>query len=477
MSEMSDHPFDRYAAFTDLEALKEASNHPLRKCLRVNTLKCSVEEFKKWAQKNKWDMEPVPWCREGFFIDRADHSKPLGKDLLHLLGHFYMQEASSMLPVELLDPRPGETILDMSAAPGSKTTQIAAKMKGSGVLIANDMQEKRLGTLKDAVHRLGVTNTIITKKTGQWFAPHMTERFDRVLCDAPCTAQGTIRKDTSALDYSSEHSVRKCASLQRSLLESAIHCAKVGGRIVYSTCTLTPEENEEVALHVLNKFNAQLKVVELGLNSNSLSCNLSQAISDSKLVQKKLGTSHSFIRIWPQTYNTEGFFCAVFEKIAPTKEPKKMKRVFFQEKPTLRHRMNEKTSYIEKRFLTTFLQEREILFERENQLLLSTQEVADFSLPMENYTLGVSFGKSVKDGRVRLTQDIASLRGHLATQNTKELSDKELTEIIDGKDISCDSSLSGEIILIWKGRGIGLGLAQNGVIKNRIARWLVKQSS
>src|SRR5204863_1262676 len=101
----------------------------------VNTLKTSVESFKQWAAEKKWQLTPVPWCPEGFFVDRDDRREALGKDLLHLLGHAYMQEAASMLPVALLDPQPGEAVLDMSAAPGSKTTQIAARMQGRGVIV------------------------------------------------------------------------------------------------------------------------------------------------------------------------------------------------------------------------------------------------------------------------------------------------------------------------------------------------------
>ena len=282
--------FDRYAPFTDLAALNASSAKPLRKSIRVNTLKCTVEEVKAWAKGKNWTLEPVPWCSEGFYIDRVDREEALGKDLLHLFGCFYMQEAASMLPVALLDPKPGEVILDMSAAPGSKTTQIAAKMGspspfgggdrgggGKGVLIANDVQEKRIWSLITNLQRSGVMNEVVTRKVGQWFAGNMTERFDRVLCDAPCTAQGTVRKDTDSLDYCSMDNIGKMAKLQRELLESAVHACKVGGRIVYSTCTLTPEENEEVVLSILNKFSTQLVLVD---PRQILECDFSQAVKD-----------------------------------------------------------------------------------------------------------------------------------------------------------------------------------------------------
>ena len=191
-----------------------------------------------------------------------------------------------MLPVALLDPKPGETILDMSAAPGSKTSQIGARMQGSGVLIANDVQEKRLWSLLSNLQRCGVANVVVTRKVGQWFGGNMTEVFDRVACDAPCTAQGTVRKDTTALQYCSDDNIGKMARLQRELLESAIHAAKVGGRIVYSTCTLTPDENEGVVQAMLQKFGDQICIAD---PKEIVPFDCSKAIEDSHIVQKHIG--------------------------------------------------------------------------------------------------------------------------------------------------------------------------------------------
>jgi 16S rRNA (cytosine1407-C5)-methyltransferase len=202
-----------------------------------------------------------------------------------------------MLPVALLDPQPGETILDMSAAPGSKTTQVAAMMQNTGVVICNDVQEKRLWTLKTALHRCGVINAIVTKKVGQWFMKNMTERFDRVLCDAPCTAQGTSRKDSDALNFCSIENIGKMARLQRELLEAAVHACKVGGRIVYSTCTLTPEENEDIVRSILNKFSAQLEIVDPRTALPQAA--LEQAVDDSIRVSGDSGLP--CVRLWPQS--------------------------------------------------------------------------------------------------------------------------------------------------------------------------------
>lgn len=481
------HPFDRYAAFTDLAELKDFSAKPLRKSIRVNTLKISIEDFKKYAEGKGWMLAPVPWCKEGFFIDRAspcdrahgDTRPALGKDLLHLLGYFYMQEAASMLPPALLDAQPGDAVLDMSAAPGSKTTQIAAMMRG-GIIVANDVQEKRLWTLKNAVHRTGATNVIVTKKVGQWFSKHMTERFDRVLCDAPCTAQGTSRKDTDALRYCSLESIEKMSRLQYQLLEAAIHATKVGGRIVYSTCTLTPEENEGVILQILNKFSTQLEVLDPGLIANTPSGYLNSAVNDSIIVQSSLANPNPnpnpFLRLWPQTYNTEGFFSAVLQKNAPTASVEPMEMVHFQERELSRSERQRIEGEILKIYGTSFLSERDRLFERGEMLLLSTEGIAHFDLPMQDYSLGIPFGKRLKDGRVLLDHELVILRGAMAAMSRMDINESQLNDLLAAHDSTCREYLAGHILLFYEEKCIGLGLAVRGILKNRLPRWMVRFS-
>jgi 16S rRNA (cytosine1407-C5)-methyltransferase len=482
------HPFDRYAAFTDLPALLASSEKPLRKCVRVNTLKCTMEQFHAWAGEQQWQLTPVPWCAEGFFIDREDRSKALGRDLLHLLGAVYMQEAASMLPPELLDVHPGQTVLDMSAAPGSKSTQMAAKMGNTGVLVCNDMQEKRLWTLKTALHRSGVINYIMTKKVGQWFAKHMTERFDRVLCDAPCTAQGTSRKDSDALDYCSPENVGKMAKLQRELLEAAIHATKVGGRIVYSTCTLTPEENEEVILSMLEKFPGQLEAVdprtELREARGELREFLDVAINDSGRVQQHLSRNSQpaarspqpMLRVWPHVHDVEGFFAAVLQKTAPTKNAEPMDWVRRQEDELPLLRQKDVAEHMTEMFGIPMVSENERLYLRTDQLLLSTLDVAKFGLPVTDYALGIPFAKRLDAERIRLSHETATLRGVDATLSTLEISKEELRALLDGKDIPCDSELKGDIVLLHKGFAVGTSLAKEGKLWNRLPRWVVQRS-
>lgn len=475
---MLDHPFDRYADFTDLTTLKEFSEKPLRKCMRVNTLKMTVEDFINYAANHSWNLLPVPWSKEGFFIDREDRSQPLGKDLLHLLGHTYIQEASSMLPVSLLDPQPGETILDMAAAPGSKSTQIAARMNNTGVLVANDMQEGRLRTLRSALTRLGVLNVIMTKKMGQWFSKAMTARFDRVLIDAPCTGQGTSRKDPGALKYCSVHSIGKNAKLQRELLESAVHACKIGGRVVYSTCTLTPEENEDVVLSVLKKLKGLVEVVDprdLGHET----WDMSKAVEDSRIVQQSLSSletqvSYPFLRIWPQTYDSEGFFCAVLTKVGPTRDIEKMDPVKQKEEPLGRARVKERMEFLEHRFGQSFKQEGEVLLQRDGNIILTTEAVSIFRLPVQSAHIGLPLGKRLTKSPIMLDHDMVTLRGSSVEKNVITLTDEQWKQLTEGKDIDCSKELLGNVILQYKGIAVGRARARDGRAKNHLPRWMVQ---
>lgn len=513
--------FSRYAPFTDLSALNASSAKPLRKSIRVNTLKCTVEEIKAWGKSKNWTLEPVPWCSEGFYIDRpspaaaglwpasrVDEPKreALGKDLLHLFGGFYMQEAASMLPVALLDPKPGDVILDMSAAPGSKTTQIADRMEGRGVLIANDVQEKRIWSLITNLQRSGVMNEVVTRKVGQWFAGNMTERFDRVLCDAPCTAQGTVRKDTDSLDYCSMDNIGKMAKLQRELLESAVHACKVGGRIVYSTCTLTPEENEEVVLSILNKFSTQLVVIDpreiqsgkLKVQSDEgVKAGFDRAIEDSIVVQKSLEKSGNFplssfnfplLRLWPQTYDTEGFFCAVFEKRAPTRDRGNART---QNQPHQwsvlpKARVKEIAENLIDWYGMSFIREDEVLTEYKEQLSIMPRELLDFPLSVQPILGGLPFGKSTNHGLVRLSHEIATLRGLDAPKQVLVITESQMHEMMKGMNLSVtkpegmddgDVLLAVDFPVLGRNMIVGRGVLKAGIVMNRLPRDMVRMFS
>ncbi len=294
---------ERYTKLTDWEVFKRYSLSYLRKAIRVNTLKITMPELKKRLAP-AWKLTPVPWCKEGFWIE--GERRDIGNLPEHILGYVYVQDPASMIPPIVLDPRPGETVLDLCAAPGSKTTQIGQYMKNAGLLVANDIDEGRLAALGLNVQRCGLMNCVITKMQGHWYRD-ATMRFDRILVDAPCSGTGTIRKSIRCVYDWSPNLVRRVAGQQRSLLQTAYGLLNEGGTLVYSTCTLEPEENEGNVDWLLSRFpDAALQKIELDIK-RSPAVEVFEGKQYANEVRKCL-------RIWPQDNDTEGFFVTKIKK-------------------------------------------------------------------------------------------------------------------------------------------------------------------
>ena len=185
--------------------------------------------------------DAVPWEPLGWYYD--PEARP-GLHPYHEAGVYYLQEASAMAPVALLDPQPGEKILDLCAAPGGKTTQIAGRMMGEGFLVCNEINPKRAKILSRNIERMGVANALVTNEHPERLAERFAGFFDRVLVDAPCSGEGMFRKEEAAVTDWSQETVEMCARRQAEILHSAAQMLKPGGRLVYSTCTFAPEEDE-----------------------------------------------------------------------------------------------------------------------------------------------------------------------------------------------------------------------------------------
>lgn len=298
---------ERYSKLTDWEEFKKCSLSFLKRSIRVNTLKISVEELKERLEKN-WSLEQVPWCKEGFWIEHVQKERrDIGNLIEHLLGYFYTQEAASMIPPIVLEPKPREIILDIAASPGSKATQIAQYMQNKGILIANDFTIERMKPLSINLQRCGVSNSVITLMKGQWFRKSGIE-FDKVLVDAPCSGTGTIRKSLKTLLIWNPDMVRRLSITQKQLIETGFNVLKENGALVYSTCSLEPEENEAVVDFLLSKYeNAKLEEIKLNIKkSNSI------PEFENKKYNKEI---KNCLRIWPQDNDTEGFFVAKIRKI------------------------------------------------------------------------------------------------------------------------------------------------------------------
>ena len=216
-------------------AFLESLERPRAVALRFNPLKGERPTL-------PFVREPVPWEPEGFYYD--PEARP-GLHVYHEAGVYYLQEASAMAPVALMEPKPGERVCDLCAAPGGKTTQIAGRMLGRGFLLCNEINPKRAKILSRNIERMGVANALVTNEHPETLASRFPGFFDRVLVDAPCSGEGMFRKEEAAVTDWSEETVQMCARRQREILNSAARLVRPGGRLVYSTCTFAPEEDEE----------------------------------------------------------------------------------------------------------------------------------------------------------------------------------------------------------------------------------------
>ena len=297
----------RYEKLTNWDVFSKISKTFLRRSVRINTLKKSIKEVKARLEKQGWQLTQIPWCKEGFWVKHKTGRLDIGNTVEHQLGYYYIQEAASLIPPLALDPQPNEIILDMCAAPGSKTTQIAQYMQGQGMLLANDYQGIRLQPLGINLQRMGVTNAIITLSEGRHYAKANIE-FDRILVDAPCSGTGTIRKSLKTIGIWNPNAVKRLCGQQRQLLETAFNKVKTNGIVVYSTCSLEPEEDEGVVDWLINKYpNAKLQEITLkGLKT-------SPAVLEFENTQYHKEIKKC-LRIWPQDNDTEGFFVAKIKK-------------------------------------------------------------------------------------------------------------------------------------------------------------------
>lgn len=296
---------ERYSQLTDWDEFKKYSLSFLRRSIRINTLAGSVKEITKNIQNKGWILTPIPWCKEGFWIENPQR-RDVGNLLEHHVGQIYVQEAASLIPPLTLSPEPGDLVLDLAAAPGSKTTQMAAMMNNQGLIVANDYKGDRLQSLGINVQRMVSTNIILTLMDGKRF--HGFE-FDKILLDAPCSGTGTIRKSLKTINIWNAGMITKIAKEQKQLIEVAFNNLKPGGTMVYSTCSLEPEENEGVVNHLLEKFpNAKLLPAKLkGLNT-------SPPVLEFNGVKYHSSIKYT-LRIWPQDNDTEGFFVAKIKKL------------------------------------------------------------------------------------------------------------------------------------------------------------------
>lgn len=298
---------------SDYGAFLSSYDNPRYVGIRVNTLKISVPSF---LGMSPFELKPVPWCSTGFYVQAG--LKP-GKHPYYHAGLYYIQEPSAMAPVEMLDVVPGEKVLDLCAAPGGKSTQIAAKLQGEGLLVTNDINAERTKALAKNMELYGVRNAVVLNETPERIACSFPAYFDKILIDAPCSGEGMFRKDEDMARQWEVHSTSKCTVMQHDILNSAAAMLAPGGRIVYSTCTFAPEENEAMIARFLDQH-ADFELVplpqELGFAPGRPEWlyRLNTEGGDAVFSSQAASLTAQCGRLWPHLIEGEGHFLAVLQQ-------------------------------------------------------------------------------------------------------------------------------------------------------------------
>lgn len=287
----------------DFEKYTEIIHTPPRNFIRCNTLKISTEKLIERLSK-KWKViQPYDGYPEIILIESNLGPGELGNSIEHVLGYYYIQEISSMMSVLALDPKPNDLVLDLCASPGSKTTQAAARMENTGTLVANDIKMDRIAILASNIERCSVSNIIITRNDAVGLCSRLSKnnfKFDKILLDAPCSGEGTLRSSAKTFLIWNEKIVKKLSREQKKLLAYGLKCLKKDGTMVYSTCTHSPEENEEIIDFALKNFPVRIEKISLPLKYRPGVTKWDKEIFNNEV--------EKCARIYPQDNDSEGFF-------------------------------------------------------------------------------------------------------------------------------------------------------------------------
>lgn len=458
-----------------LDELKQ----PLRSAIRLNPLKVEASVIDLWMKRYGWQVEPVPFCPAGYQVNRADVLP--SQTLEHRMGMFYIQDAASMLPVELFsfeeNSRP--LILDLAASPGGKTTHLIANSDDQGFVLANDASRERIQALRIVLQNWGGVNSAICCFPGEQFGKWFAEVFDCVLLDAPCSMEGLRATEAHPLRPISERERLSLARRQQALLESALRAVKVGGQVVYSTCTLAPEEDERVLDHALRKYAGKIQIEPVAL-SRQIPPALTRYRGEQYLPEVARA-----IRLWPHQFHTAGFFAALIKKVDGMDD---------QSQPCP-HRSLEEMGWelLTEEDRNRILAEFQISFGFDLQMILERYELSlwkkDFTLYLfpERYrrffdglpvqSLGMVLGEEITGG-ILPAHEFCSRFFSAFRSSILTVPEVEATRWLQGSDLPYDSNvgkIGGAMLLADEQRRfIGVGKIQRERIKNLLPRRLIQ---
>ena len=430
----------------DYQKFMDSYDKPHIQSLRLNPLK-EVDFLTS-------DMlSPVEWAKNAYYYSSE---KQFGKYIYHNMGLYYIQEASAMLPAEVLDVKENETILDLCAAPGGKSTQIATLMNNTGLLISNEIISKRANILKDNISRLGITNTVVLNEDSETISKYFNDYFDKILVDAPCSGEGMFRKNPEAISAWSLDNVNMCAERQLQILNNIKNCLKENGILVYSTCTFSPQENEQVIEKFLQENN-DFELLDIPYNQfkNGIIPNTKTNFKDIEKTR----------RIFPHINNGEGHYVAKLRKKVSSYNGYndiKLQKTSINNKTLKLFKEFEKVK-LNKEYKGTFIQFGDNIY----LLPSNTPSLNKLKVVYSGLLLG-----SVINNRFEPSYELALSLKKEEVKECIELSETEAYKYIHGETITTNSNASGWILLTYKNNPISWGKVNNGTIKNHYPKYL-----
>lgn len=423
--------------------------------LRLNPLKGDSRRF---LELSPFRLTPVPFAESGYYYGEPD--KP-GKHPYHEAGVYYIQEASAMTPAAFLSAKPGEKILDLCAAPGGKSTQIAADMKGRGILICNEIHPARAKILSENIERMGIVNAIVVNHSPDVLAEHFPGYFDRILVDAPCSGEGMFRKNEEACREWSPENVHMCAERQDEILDQAAGMLRGGGRLVYSTCTFAPEENEGSVSRFL-KRHPEFSIVPVARKEGmSSGC--------PEWIREPAQGIENTVRLWPHKLKGEGHFLAVLQKDGIMTAEERTGKFGFQtgiSEKECREYTEFKREYLKKEM-------QGILIRFGEQLYLLPEGAPSLN-KLKVLRPGLHLG-TLKKNRFEPAHALAlSLKPEEVRQQVNLTGTGGMAEkYLSGQTFETEAENGWNLITV-DGYSIGWGKAANGIMKNHYPKGLRK---
>lgn len=440
----------------EYEEFIKAYEYENKQSFRLNLLKGTKEIFLK---KHTFTTSPIPWIDEGFYYSKDDFP---GKHPFHHAGVYYIQEPSAMTVVSLLNIKPKDRVLDLCAAPGGKTTFAASKLENQGVLVSNEIVQKRSRILLHNVERMGIKNSMITNEDSHKLSKYFPEFFTKIIVDAPCSGEGMFRKDPNCCDEWSTNNVLKCAERQNEILENAYKMLSPGGQLIYSTCTFSPEENEMAIDKFISKF-PDMKIIELPLLEG-----FSQGRPEWTNSQNP--DLKNTIRLWPHINKGEGHYIALLEKdgmpkdIKPTSNKTNLDKKQMEEfnkffKETLNISIDD---LLEDGILKIF---GESLYLTPYQL--NTIELKGLNILRNGLHLG-----DFKKNRFEPSHHLALALKKDQVKYSHNLNSSNVKKYLLGETLDVEDSFNGWTLILIDGYSLGWGKSKNGLCKNHYPKGL-----